>query len=211
MEKKPQYKLQKVKDGAWSDEKGMKIPVNRLNPLEKLKEKACGIVLPEAIKINKSLVEFKEKVQQLCNEVYETEMDHRKNENRTKGNFTFFNFDRSIKIEVSINDRIAYDDLAIQSCRDKLDTFLDQNVAAKDQFIKDLILDAFRPTNGKLDPKRVNNLLTYESKIKDPLFQDALKDLKDSIRRPSSKTYFRIWAKDEDGSYQAVELNFAAI
>jgi hypothetical protein len=134
-----------------------------------------------------------------------------KEEQRGKGNFMWYNFDRSIRIEVKIAERIEFDDLTIKAAKAKFDEFLDANIEGKVDFAKELVLDAFTTRNGKLDVKRVLSLLKYKSKVKDAIFQEAMTHLEASIRRPDSKTYFRISVKDDNGEYQYINLDFAAI
>ena len=81
----------------------------------------------------------------------------------------------------------------------------------KEDFIKQMITDAFSTTKGKLDAKKVMSLLRYKSKVKTPLFLEAMDHLENSIRRPDSKQYFRVFGKLEDGSYQLIDLNFSSI
>ena len=79
------------------------------------------------------------------------------------------------------------------------------------EFVKDLVIDAFSTTRGKIDAKKVFALMKYRTKISHPLFQEALNVLSDGLRHPGSKTYFRLWKRDEDGSYKLIELNFSAL
>jgi tRNA nucleotidyltransferase/poly(A) polymerase len=150
-------------------------------------------------------------MQKLCNEVYVKMMEEFKTKTDSKGNFTWFNFDRSVKVEVSIADRIDFDDLTITACKDKLDEFLDQNLDSKQEFVKQLVTDAFSTSRGKLDAKKVMSLLKYRTKIKSDLFQEALNLLESAIRRPDSRTYFRIWERDKSGEYKLIDLNFSSI
>lgn len=204
-------KNQKSKDKIWIDEKGVGIPYSRTTKSERLMEKESAKLLKEAIGINAKLVNFKDVLREMCHEVYDVFMEENNNHKKSKGNFTWYNFDRSIKIEVSINERIEFDDLNIQACKDKLNQFLSDNVESKNEFIKQLVLDAFETSRGKLDAKKVMSLLRYRNKIKAPIFHEALNLLQQSIRRPDSKAYFRIWAKNEEGKYQNIELNFSSI
>jgi hypothetical protein len=128
-----------------------------------------------------------------------------------KGNYTWFNFDRSVKIEVSVNERIEFDDLTIKACKEKLDEFLSENVTSKHEMIKQIVTDAFSTTRGKLDAKKVMSLLRYKDKVKDALFLESMELLEKSIRRPDSKTYYRISERMEDGGYRVIDLNFSSI
>ena len=147
----------------------------------------------------------------LCQQVFAKAMDEYKAKASGKGNFTWFNFDRSIRIEVSISDRIDFDDIAIEASKEKLDTFLSENLDSKTDFVKDLVIDAFSTTKGKIDAKKVMSLMKYRGKIKHPLFVEALDILASGIRTPESRTYFRIWKKEDDGKYSLIDLNFSSI
>jgi hypothetical protein len=186
-------KTQTSKDQFWLDEKGSQIPFNRINEVERLMERSSAKLLKESLTINKRLSDFKIEVKETCEKIYDAYMKMAKNEDKkSKGNFTWFNFDRSIKIEVSISERIEFDDLGIQVCKGKLNQYIDENVSAKEDFIKQMVTDAF-------------------SKVKNPLFLEAMDHLENSIRRPDSKQYFRVFGKLEDGSYQLIDLNFSSI
>lgn len=206
-------KIQKRDDKLWEDEKGLQVPYSRTTKVERMMERYSAKLMNEAVKINEKLSSFKAQIQTICNEVYDAFMAEHDNvkSRKGKGNFTWYNFDRSIRIEVSIKERIEFDDLSITACKDKLDDFLSANVESKDEFIKQLVLDAFETSRGRLDAKKVMSLLRYKSKIKTPLFQQAMELLETSIRRPDSKMYFRIWVRDEEGNYQNIDLNFSSI
>ena len=203
--------IQKVKDKQWKDETGSTVPIEYITAGNRLKERHAATLIKEAIIINKRLSEFKNTTQVLCQEVYKKMMEELKAKPDGKGNFMWFNFDRSIKVEVSISERIDFDDLVITACKEKLNEFLDGNLDSKQAFVKELVTDAFSTSRGKLDAKKVMSLLKYRSKITDPLFQEALNLLETSITRPESKTYFRIWERNEDGSYGIIDLNFSSI
>jgi len=201
---------QTSKDKMWSDEQGMKIPFTRTTSVERLMEASSAKLLKEAKKVNTALLDFKEHMKEVCDKVFQDYMES-KDAPPTKGNFTWYNFDRSIKVEVAISDRIEFDDLGITACKAKLDEFIDNNVEGKKEFVKQLISEAFSTSRGKLDAKKVMGLLKYRSKIKDSQFQSALSLLEESIRRPDSKTYFRIWEKRADGGWENIDLNFSSL
>lgn len=203
--------IQKVKEKKWKDETGQEIPIEYISAGIRLKERNAGILLKNAKSLNEQLTYFKEQVAELCSEVYKKMMEEFKVDPKSKGNFTWFNFDRTIKIEVSISERIDFDDLTIQAVKVKLDEFLNLNLDSKQEFIKELVNDAFSTSKGKLDAKKVMSLLKYRSKISDVLFQEALTLLESAIRRPDSKTYFRIWERTEEGSFELIDLNFSSL
>jgi len=202
----------KSSDKEWMDESGTSIPYNRTTKAERLMERSSARILKSALSVNKQLKAFKDMVRDLSNEAYEAFMEEKSSNRVTKGNFTWFNFNRSIKIEVSVNEPIQFDDLTIAAAKEKFDQFLDENVQSKNEFVKQMINDAFETQRaGKLDVKQVMGLTRYQNKINDPLFSEAVALITEAIRRPKSKTYFRVWLKDEAGEYQNVELNLSSI
>ena len=203
--------IQTNKQPMWVDESGNKIPFNRLTAIEKNQEKQAAKIVKEAERLNGLIIAFKSDIKTICEKVYNDFMEAKSVNKPAKGNFTWFNFDRSIKIEVSINDRIEFDDLTMKACKEKFDEFLVLNLDEKQAFVKELINEAFSTSRGKLDAKKVMSLMKYRTRIKDTLFQEALDLLEQSIRRPDSRTYFRVWKKANDGQYKNIDLNFSSI
>lgn len=200
------------KDAIWQDEQGTQIPFNRVTPTEKLHERSSAKLLKGAQAINKQLAVFKTEMQKLSAEALESFMASKGIEKPTKGNYTWFNFNRTIKIEVAISERIEFDDLTINAAKVKLDEFLNINITSKNDFAKELVMKAFETKrNKKLDVKKVLDLTSHKSRINDPLFSEAVDLITSAIRRPESKTYFRIWLRDEEGKYNNIDLNLSSI
>lgn len=196
----------------WKDEAGNVIPANRITKSEKLRERYSERILKEAKNANKILKAVKELVHKASQEVFD--MVAKENEidlSKHKGNFTWFNFDRSIKIEININMRIVFDSILIAGCKDKLMTFIDTTVSSSDSFVKEIILEAFNTSTGNLDTRRVMGLLKYRDKVKNPLFKEAMDMLSNSIQRPDSKLYSRVWLKNAEGEYVNIDLNYSSI
>ncbi|MBS0647363.1 MAG: DUF3164 family protein [Verrucomicrobia bacterium] len=204
------YQLQKANE-PWTDESGIPIPFDRISKMEKLKERLSGKILKRAIKINEALNEFKAEIDSALQSISEALIEENKLPKNTKGNFTWYNFDRSIKIEVNVNETIRFDDALIAAAREQLDDFISRNVTGTDELIRELINSAFQNTKGGLDSKKVMSLMKYRTRIKDAAFQKALDLIQKSISNPSSKKYFRVWVKDENGQYQNIDLNFSSI
>jgi hypothetical protein len=208
-----QANFHKTKDPFWTDESGIKIPANRTTAGERLKERKSASIYKKAVSLHDKLKELKAYIKaasvEVRNEVYkETGTEPKEN---AKGNFTWYNFDRSVKIEANVSEPIDFDDLLIQAAREKLDEFLKNNITSKNEFVKDLVLDAFKTSRGKLDTKRVLNLTRYKDKVNEPLFREAVDLINKAIRRKPSRMYFRVWAKDDNGKYQNIDLNFSSI
>jgi len=208
-----QYKFYKTKDQIWKDETGMTIPVNRVTKAERLTERKTAQIVKKALDLNSRLKDFKRFIKDTAKEIYNAHLKENGGKEKTdyKGNFTFYNFDRSVKVEVNVSEPIEFDDIHIQLAQEKLQEFLENNINADNEFIKQLVLDAFKTRRGKLDTKRVLNLTRYVDKVKDPLFKEAVELINKSIRRRPSRMYFRVFVKDDNGKYQNIDLNLSSI
>jgi hypothetical protein len=196
----------------WIDEAGNEIPEHRVSAAEKLAEKHSAALLKAASTINQMLRSIKEQVHVYSNEVFDLVMlENNTDVNKRKGNFTWYNFDRSIKIEVNVSERVVFDEMLIHACQEKLMTFLKKSLTKDQQFIESLVLDAFQTRAGKLDTKKIMYLKKHKERINNPLYTEAMDLLDKSIRRPDKKMYFRIWKRNSNGEYENIELNFSSI
>ncbi len=206
------YNQQKASDKVWIDESGTKIPYNRTTKVERLHERSASKAVKAALDVNKRLQALNDLLTDLSQEAYDAYMLSKGISKKTKGNYTWYNFDRSIKIEINVNEPIVFDSLTITAAKEKLDEFLDNSIESKNEFIKPMVIDAFEAQrSGNLDTKQVLKLTRYEDKVKSPLFSEAIKLIREAIRRPRSKTYRRVWIKGEDGKYHNIELNLSSL
>lgn len=204
---------QKSSQKFWKDEQGIEIPYTRVTAHERTCETTINKALVTAQKIHNQLTAFKAEVETMAQELYESFLaEHNVAKiGKGKGNMTFYNFDRSVKMEVSVNELITFDDNLIKLAKEKLDDFIASSISGTEAFIKDLVMSAFETSRGRLDTKKVLSLKKHTSRIKDARYHEAMKLIDESIRHVDSKTYFRVWAKDHLGEYQSVDLNFSSI
>lgn len=204
-------KKQNQSQKHWQDETGLSIPSGRLTKLELLKEKEAYDLLKAAASMNTTLVAFKEKVAKVCAKVMEEANKENNVKGSGKGNFTWYNFDHSIKVEVRINSIRSFDDLTISAAKEKLEECLKQEGGGSSEFLQSIITDAFSKKNGKMDVDKVLSLKKHKERTKNQLFHEALDLIDKAIRVTSSKTYFTISQRMADGSYEPVNLDFASL
>ncbi len=203
--------IQKSTEKIWVDESGNQVQYSRLSQTEKLSERVAGKILQESIKLHNALSELKEYIARASQEVYEMYYKERNLTPEGKGNYTFYNFDRTIKVEINVNDRIEFDELGIKAAKELFDEFLSEQISTKLDVIKQLVLEAFSTRNGKLDVKKIMNLIRYKSKVNEAKFIRAVEILEQSIRKPSSRMYFRIYQRQPGGEWENIDLNFSSI
>ncbi len=203
----------------WVNPTGSSIPTNQVTRIEKKKERYADKILKLALRASSQLSALKKIVEELSLEIFIAVMSDRNVDiSKRKGNYTWFNYERTIKIEISMPHKMTFDDMLITSCISKLDEYLnlrvsDLNLESSDEYIllKELILGAFKTTHGRLDPVRVMDILKWRNRIKHELFQSALDDLEESIVRVFIKKYSRISTRLDDGSYEAIPLNYSDV
>lgn len=200
---------------VWIDETGMEIPANRITRSEKLREARLESLAKKARKMNEQLAAFKDEFANAVDEIFAAVMEENGIDvTERKGNFLTKNFDGSIKAEVDVNERIEFDNTLIAVAKEHFDEFLNNGTGGIDEMIRELIMDAFNNSRGRLDAKKITSLLKYRSRIdpkKYPSFHKAVDAIEKSISRPSSKRYFRLSERDAEGKYNAIDLNFSSI
>lgn len=211
--KKEAYR-QLSKEEFWTDEAGVEIPYNRTTKTERLLERQLYSMFNKSLQIEEALKKFKTDIAETVANIVETAREENAVKLNGKGNYTFYNFDRSLKIEVSVNELIRFDDLKLESAKEVLINLV-RNSVTGDDFILSLVEDAFQTTRGKLDTRKILSLKKHTKRIKTKAIREewekAMTLIDESISRPDSKTYYRVWYKDANGVYQTVELNFSAI
>lgn len=202
-------KKQTSKQTHWTDEQGSSVPYNRTTELERKKESVAYTLANEAKSIHDKLVAYKNKIKEECQKIYTEAMKEASKQG--KGNFTWFNFDMSIRVEVQVNDNIVFDSVTIEQAKQKLMDLIEEGITKEKEFLKELITSAFQNTKGQLDTKKVLGLKKHASKIKDERYHQAMKLIDEAIRIPSSRTYYKIAVKDGNGQFQNIDLNLSSI
>lgn len=204
-------KKQKSSDKSWVDESGTAIPYDRTTKYERASEVSTFKIAQEAFKLHVQLVQYKEYVRHEVHRLYDLFTKENGVIGKGKGSATFFNFDRSIKVMAKVNEQITFDENTIQLAKEKLDELLMEGLEGAKDFVKPLVMDAFQKTNGNLDTKRVLGLRRHTSRINRPLYTEAMQLIDKSIRRPSTKEYFQVWVRNDEGEYEDIQLNFASL
>lgn len=204
-------KKQKSSDKLWQDESGQSIPYDRTTKYERAAEVSTYRMASEGMKLHQQLSKYKDFIRIQATRLYEIFTEENGQIGKGKGSATFFNFDRSIKVTVKVNELITFDDNTISLAKEKLDAFLTEGLDGAKDFVKPLVMEAFHQRNGQLDTKRVLGLKQHAHRIDHPLYTEAMKLIDKAVRRPSTREYFQVWVRSENGEYEDIQLNFASI
>jgi len=192
----------------WIDLNGNEVPAQYVPKLDKERERITLKYLAKAKKLSQQLEKLKEDMLNDCDAVYQQMLKDNNVPAHSKGGYSISTFNRDAKIEVSVQERIEFDDI-ITVAHEKIKQFLLEKTQGVDTDLQQIINQAFETRRGQMDAKRVLGL--FRLKINHPRWLEAMDLIKQSINRNNSKRYVRVWKKDSQGEYRNVELNFSSI
>nr|WP_067054116.1 DUF3164 family protein [Mucilaginibacter sp. L294] len=205
---------QKPADRVWLNEAGDTIPYDRTKPSERANERKLPSLAKKRIALRKQLEEHKAECFAIGKELYQLFLDENGGKaprGKGKGNIIRYNFDRSIKIEINVNEPIVFDESLLQLAKAKLDELLSDGLTSAPEWFKPIVMEAFSSQGGTIDTKRVLGLRRYADSIPDKRYHEAMSLIDKAIRRPSSKEYFSLFVRSDNGEYVDVHLNFSNI
>jgi hypothetical protein len=205
------------KDQRWADVNEEFTPFSKLYPSDKLKEKHAAKIYNLALAATTALQSLKEFADCACDEIIakvkaENQALDVKVRGRGKGNYRWYNYNRSMRIEVDINEAIVFDDLMIAEAKDLFDEWIKKNV--EESLIAEFVTSAFSQNKGKLDTARVLSLVGKIKKYpgaKYVLLHNGVALIEKSISRAPGKKYIRFSVRKVDGSYEYLKLDLASV
>lgn len=127
-----------------------------------------------------------------------------------KGNITLTSYDGTLKVQVAISEKIAFDE-RLQAAKSLIDDCLkDWTEESRDE-LKTLVMSAFQvDQEGKLNTGRILGLRRFQ--ISDERWKRAMDAIGDSVQVVGSKLYLRIYERTgADGKWVALPLDLAAL
>ncbi|PWD90372.1 DUF3164 family protein [Ignatzschineria cameli] len=126
-----------------------------------------------------------------------------------KGNTTLYSFDGKYRIDFAINERIELDE-RVNAAKALIDECIKDWSAGSNANVITLINQAFKVDKwGNLNTRRILELRNVE--IDDERWNNAMDAISDSLQVIDSKQYMRFYERLENGEYQQISLDFAAI
>lgn len=206
-------KIHSRKDSTWVNAAGDIVPVKFVPKSDLQKEVYAGQIHKAALNAEAVLKSLYELMDRACKEISamvreEYQFAKGKAKKATEG-FTWYNFDKSLRIEAEVNDIMKWDDALMTEALKLLNKYIGSTLGESNELIKGLINDVFTSRKGTIDSRKVFQLLKYESKIKNASFQKACELIKQAQGIDRTKLYMRVWEKDAKGEYRNVILNFS--
>jgi hypothetical protein len=209
-------KFHNNKTPIWQNASGEQVPVKFVPKTDKLKETLAAKLHKSALNVEACLNALHQDMniafEDIKNAVKaEYQIKTGKSKAQGKGSFTWFNFDKSLKVEADMNDIVKWDNGLMTEALELLNKYIDGSLTDSNVLIKELVNKAFANTKGMIDSGKVFQILRYEDKIKNTSFQKACQLMKQAQSIDRTKLYMRIWEKCSDGQYRNINLNFSSI
>lgn len=197
-------------EGFKENAKGHMVPLDRIEPVDMLRDDfvrkavlAAGNMSDVMIELKRSITEDLQAFLQLSAEKYGVSLGG------AKGNVQLKSFDGKFMVERSVSDRIEFDE-RLQTAKILVDKCLREWTKFSPTEVQALIADAFQvDKKGKINTRRVLGL--RKLKIEHPEWKEAMRAISDAITITDTCEYLRFYERDENGKYQQIPIDFAAI
>jgi len=207
-------KPKKVQTGKqWIDEQGIFVDAKRLFTEEKVAEKVCVKAYNLAVRIAELLTELNDVLYTGTTKVLisRTGIMELNPSDVDAMNGTVYNFDKSVKIEKLAQKLPEYDKRKIEEAKETFDIWLGKIDNEESKVLVSLIKSAFETKSGKMDKKKLDQLISHEDEVEDEDFKKAIFILKEARNTDNLKIYYNISYKDEDGKYQQIPTRLSGI
>lgn len=125
-----------------------------------------------------------------------------------EGNMTFFTFDRKFKLAIAVQKKIDFGP-ELQVAKAKVEEALGQMSSDGNSDLTTIATAAFTLIDGKLNVAAILRLRSL--KIGNELWNEAMRIIDEAIVVISSKKQIRLYQCDEQGEYNAIPLDIAAL
>jgi hypothetical protein len=196
--------------GYMNDSQGRLIPVEMVSDIDKLRDQVVRELVAKALTMRDTLTQFKAGIREELSSYLSLSAErYGKKYGGKKGNVTLTSYDGSLRLVVSVNESIVFDE-RLQIAKDIIDECITRWSEGSRDEIRALVADAFYvDKTGRMNTNRILGLRRLA--IHDPQWRRAMEAISDSVQVSGSKEYLRVYLRDESGEYKQVPLDIAAL
>jgi hypothetical protein len=211
---------QKSQSGnTWIQEDGSIVEKKRLFPYEIKSERYASKIFNASVKIEELLTSLSALIDTGMVDVQTAYLKQKSKIKKDKeigdhvdGGFTFYSFDKKVKVERIVVSLIDYDPAMLLESKNFFMEYLKEFGEDPEILILgNLIISAYSTKRGKLDVKKLDTLLSYKTKIDNEKFGKAIELLEQARRESKTKKYYNVYFKDSEGKYQQVNLRISGV
>lgn len=199
-----------VPDGYMANASGHLVPKTLVREHDLLRDEVARRLAARAVAAHQLLVEFKRDaladiadLVKITGERFDVKLGG------DKGNVQITTYDGRFKILRSVADRIAFTE-EIEAARELINGCIRRWSEGANDNIRVLVDRAFRTdTKGQMKTSAVLELLRLD--IQDEQWKQAMAAIRESIQSTGTATYVRVYERNSHGSYEAINLDLAAV
>jgi hypothetical protein len=193
-----------------TDSQGRRVPVELVGEIDKLRDQTVRALFDKALRQKEELEAFKRGVREDVRAFVDISAErYGRKWGGAKGNVSLATYDGELKVALSVSETLAFDE-RLQIARDIIGRCLDKWSDGARPEIRLLVNDAFKvDKRGEVSTTRILGLRRL--RIDDPEWMRAMEAITESIQVAGSKRYLRFYKKNEEGRYENVPLDVAAL
>lgn len=200
----------KIPEGYRKNASGDLVLLSNIKEIDLLRDELVNSIAARALEKSGELSLFRTTVMDEIRSFVQTSADRfRAKMGGAKGNVTLFSFDGRFKVQMASQDYIAFDE-RIHAAKVLIDKCIKKWSEGSDVKIMALVNDAFQVDQaGNISIRRVLSLRQLD--INDRDWKNALDAISESIKVIGSKSYIRVYERDENGEYRPIALDVASV
>ena len=199
-----------IPDGYMRDAQNRLVPVDMVKDVDKARDQLVREIAGKALALREAMKGFLDDVMgdvaafvQLSVEQYGAKVGG------NKGNLTLTSYDGQFKVQRQISESLVFDE-RLQAAKELIDECITEWTEGSRDELKALINDAFQvDKEGRINTGRVLSLRRLA--INDDRWRRAMQAVSDSLQVAGSKSYLRVYSRRDDGKYDPIPLDLAAL
>ncbi|MDH5525550.1 MAG: DUF3164 family protein [Desulfobulbaceae bacterium] len=202
--------VEKIPDGYKRNALGHLVPIEAIKDEDLARDDFVHETLKKAMQVSALVTNFKiglvddmQAFLELSAEKYDAKLGG------ARGNVTLTSFDGKYQVLRAVSDQLDFDE-NLQAAKALIDECLRKWTSDSGPEVRAVIDDAFQvDKKGRINAKRILGL--RKLKINDEKWLRAMDAINDSITVIGSRTYFRIYERDDRGNYRQIPLDFSGV
>ncbi|WP_199508598.1 MULTISPECIES: DUF3164 family protein [unclassified Psychrobacter] len=205
-----QTQTTQVPAGYVQNAKGHLIPIDKVKPVDKLRDEQVKSMVDAAKALHQNMQETKRTLFAAFNDfVALSAQEYKVTLGGKKGNTTLLSYDGKYKVQLAISENIVFDE-RLQVAKKLIDECLTDWTQGSNDNIKALINQAFQvDKEGKISTHRVLSLRSLD--ISDTKWLRAMEAISDAVQVTDTKEYIRFYERDDAGAYHQIALDFSNV
>lgn len=197
--------------GYQLDGKGNLVADANIKEIDKLRDQLVRKLFLDGHALSERLYEFKMRaMSEIDAFVSMSAAEYGAKVGGAKGNMTLYSFDQRLKVQISIGDRLTFDE-RLAAAKSLIDDCIKEWGAGANKNIMALINQAFQvDKTGKINVQNVLALRRLD--ISDPKWLSAMAAISDAVQVVSSTRYVRFYERlGETDQYRLLNLDLAKL